>query len=36
MLSEPDPEDKTARKPRLGLRGRKSPAGRTLKPGRRR
>ncbi len=34
MLSEPEPADKTARRPRLGLRGRSRPAGRRGKPGR--
>ncbi len=36
MLSEPEAADKSAPKPRLGLRGRGKPGGRPGKPGRRR
>ncbi len=36
MLSEPEAADKSAPKPRLGLRGRAKPGGRPGKPGRRR
>ena len=36
MLSEPEAADKSAPKPRLGLRGRARPGGRPGKPGRRR
>jgi ribonuclease R len=36
MLSEPEPPEKGARQPRLGLRGRGRPGARTGRPGRRR